>query len=146
MQLDLTDEETAALTRLIHGAIDADRYPLSRRVQLWKGNTREDPARAGARAVAAPEDIRPAASRAPAPRVKFAPGPPMALGGAAKAGIRIIVWCKACQHQVEPDPAEVAARYGAETTVIDWRGRLVCSRCGSRHINMVVNGTERRRE
>jgi hypothetical protein len=37
MQLDLTDEETAALTRLIHGAIDADRYPLSRRVQLWKG-------------------------------------------------------------------------------------------------------------
>jgi hypothetical protein len=29
---------------------------------------------------------------------------------------------------LEPDPAEMAARYGAETTVIDWRGRLVCSR------------------
>jgi hypothetical protein len=22
-----------------------------------------------------------------------------------------IVWCKACQHQLEPDPAEMAARY-----------------------------------
>jgi hypothetical protein len=29
------------------------------------------------------------------------------------------VWCNPCQHQVEPDPAEMAARYGAETTVID---------------------------
>jgi hypothetical protein len=36
-----------------------------------------------------------------------------------------------CQHQVEPDPAEMAARYGAETPVLDWRERLVCSKCGS---------------
>jgi hypothetical protein len=27
-------------------------------------------------------------------------------------------------------------RYGAETTVPDWRERLVCSRCGSRQINI----------
>jgi len=26
----------------------------------------------------------------------------------------------ACQHQVNPDPAEMAAPYGAETTVLDW--------------------------
>jgi hypothetical protein len=30
--------------------------------------------------------------------------------------------------KVEPDPAE---RYGAETTVPEWRKRLVCSQCGS---------------
>ena len=41
----------------------------------------------------------------------------MTLGAAAAAGVRLIVWCKACQHQVEPDPAEMT-RYGAE---IDWR-------------------------
>ena len=29
----------------------------------------------------------------------------------------------------EPDPAETAGRYGAETTVPDWRERLVCSQC-----------------
>jgi class 3 adenylate cyclase len=33
-------------------------------------------------------------------------------------------------------------RYGAETTVPEWRERLVCSRCGSRNIDMVATGTE----
>jgi hypothetical protein len=42
-------------------------------------------------------------------------GPPMTVGAAAAAQVRLIVWCKACQHQVEPDPAEMAARYGAGT-------------------------------
>jgi hypothetical protein len=31
-----------------------------------------------------------------------------------------------------------------ETTVPDWRARLVCSHCGSHEIDMVVTGTERR--
>jgi hypothetical protein len=31
------------------------------------------------------------------------------------------------QHRVEPDPAEMADRYGADTSVLDWRERLVCS-------------------
>jgi len=46
---------------------------------------------------------------------------------------------KACHHQAEPPriPAEMAARYGAETTVPDLRDRLVCSKCGSRAIDMV---------
>ena len=26
----------------------------------------------------------------------------MTLGNAAAAPVRLIVWCKACQHQVEP--------------------------------------------
>jgi hypothetical protein len=75
---------------------------------------------------------------------KADPGPPMALGNAAAAKVRLIIWCKACQHQVEPDPAEMAARYGADTSVLDWRERLVCSRCGGRQADMVVSGTKRR--
>ena len=77
-------------------------------------------------------------------RVKSEPGPPMTLGNAANAKVRLIVWCKTCGHQVEPDPAEMAARYGADASVLDWRDRLVCSRCGSRNVDMVVTGTERR--
>jgi hypothetical protein len=64
----------------------------------------------------------------------------MTLGAAAAAKVRLIVWCKDCQHQVEPDPAEMAARYGAGTSVLDWRERLVCSRCGKREVDMVVSG------
>jgi hypothetical protein len=37
MTLDLTDEETAALTRLLSGTIDSDRFPLSPRIQMLKG-------------------------------------------------------------------------------------------------------------
>jgi hypothetical protein len=64
----------------------------------------------------------------------------MTLGGAAAAHVRLIVWCKDCQHQVEPDPGKMAPRHGAETPVLGWRDRLVCSKCGSRHIDMVVSG------
>jgi hypothetical protein len=52
--------------------------------------------------------------------------------------------CKECGHQVEPDPAEMAARDGDEITVLDGRGPLVFSRRGSRQADMVVSGTERR--
>jgi hypothetical protein len=38
------------------------------------------------------------------------PRPPMTLGGAAAARVRLIVWCK-------PDPCEVARRCGLETPV-----------------------------
>ena len=64
----------------------------------------------------------------------------MTLGNAAAARVRLIGWCKDCQHQVEPDPGEMAQQYGAETTVPDWLDRLVCSKCGSRQIDMVVSG------
>jgi len=49
-----------------------------------------------------------------------------------------------CGHQVEPDLAEMAASYGANTSVLDWRERLVCSDCGGRQVDMVVTETERR--
>jgi hypothetical protein len=48
MTLDLTDEETAALARLLSDRIDADRCPLSSRVQMLKailGKIRPEPAR-----------------------------------------------------------------------------------------------------
>ena len=75
--------------------------------------------------------------------MKSEPGPPMTLGAAASAGVRLIVWCKECQHQVEPDPAEQARRHGAETALLEWRERLVCSRCGGRQVDMVVTGERR---
>ena len=67
----------------------------------------------------------------------------MTLGNAAAAHVRLILWCTACQHRVEPDPAEMAARYGAETPVPDWREKLVCSKCGSRQVDMVATGEQR---
>ena len=68
----------------------------------------------------------------------------MTLGNAANAKVRLSVLCKACGHQVEPEPIEMVARYGADTPVLDWRDRLVCSGCGGRQVDMVVTGTERR--
>jgi hypothetical protein len=68
----------------------------------------------------------------------------MTLGNAAAAHVRLIVRCKRCHHQVEPDPAEQAQRYGAEIAVPEWRERVVCSAWGSRDVDMVVSGTERR--
>jgi hypothetical protein len=38
----------------------------------------------------------------------------------------------------------MAERYGAKTTVPEWRERLVCSVCGSCNVDMVVTGTELR--
>jgi len=58
----------------------------------------------------------------------------MTLGNAAAARVRLIVWCKACGRRVEPDAAEMAERYGADSAVPEWRERLVCSRCGSRNV------------
>jgi hypothetical protein len=75
--------------------------------------------------------------------MKSEPGPPMTLGGAAVARVRFIVWCKACRHQVEPDPTEMARRYGPETAVADWHKRLVYSQCGSHDTDFVVTGDRR---
>ena len=75
--------------------------------------------------------------------MKSEPGPPMTLGSAAAAGVRLIVWCWDCRHQVEPDPVEHANRYGLQTTVLDWKARLVCAGCDSRNVDMVVSGTKR---
>jgi hypothetical protein len=60
--------------------------------------------------------------------LKSEPGSTMTLGSAAAAHVRLIVWCQGCRLQIEPDPAEQAERYGANTAVLEWRDRLVCSK------------------
>jgi hypothetical protein len=67
-------------------------------------------------------------------------GPPMTLGSAAAAHLTFVACCKDCRREVDIDPAEMAARYGVETTVPDWGKRLVCGKCGSRNVSMVVSG------
>ena len=67
----------------------------------------------------------------------------MTLSKAAAARVRFIVWCLECRYRAEPDPADMARRYGPETTVLDWHKRLVCSRCGSHETDMVVTGERR---
>jgi rubredoxin len=68
----------------------------------------------------------------------------MTLGTAAAAAqVRLIVWCKAYQHQVEPDPAQMGAHM-ADTRFSIGRERMVCSECGSRKADFVVTRTERR--
>jgi hypothetical protein len=69
-------------------------------------------------------------------------GPPMTLGSAAAARVRLIVWCRDCRYQIEPDPAEMAERYGADLSVPDWHNRLVCGQCGGRQIDFVVTGAK----
>jgi hypothetical protein len=68
MQLDLNDDETAALTRLLTNTIDADRYPLSPRVQTLK---------------AVLDKIRPEPAREPLPPPKIY-APPRAVLAARK--------------------------------------------------------------
>jgi hypothetical protein len=50
--------------------------------------------------------------------MKSPTGPPMTLGNTANAKVRLIVWCKTCGHPVEPDPAEMAPRYGTDILIL----------------------------
>ena len=71
-------------------------------------------------------------------RLKEAPGlemwfmPLLTLGQATAAQVRLIVWCRACQHRFEPDNAELVEQHGPETTVLTWSRRLCCTECGER--------------
>lgn len=65
---DLTEEERAAVIRLLRNAIDADRYFLSERVKIWKT----------ALAKLAPSSVRPTPE----------PKPPLPPGAAPTRGSR----------------------------------------------------------
>jgi hypothetical protein len=69
----------------------------------------------------------------------------MTLGNALAAQVRLIVWCKTCWHRAEPDVADQAARYRADTTVMDWSRRLGCSACYGNDAFFVVSGAPRSR-
>jgi hypothetical protein len=68
---------------------------------------------------------------------------PTTLGNAAAASVRLLVWCRECGHRIEPDPSEMAERYGAEVTIPDWHVCLVCSGCGGRQVDFVATGSRR---
>ena len=68
--------------------------------------------------------------------------PLLTLGQAVTAKVRLIVWCKTCQHRFEPNTAALA-QHGGETTVLRWASRLRCSQYGARDADYVVSGTKR---
>ena len=120
--LQLTVEEKRALIRL-----------LKRTIGTSPRSAESDPRQAGtahagaaqAEAVAGwrnDDAARKAAMKRPA---AFAPA---TLGSVVGRRSSAPVWCKDCRHQVEPDVAAQAHRYGAETTIPDCAKRLVCSR------------------
>ena len=68
---------------------------------------------------------------------------PMTLGQALATQVRLIVRCNSCWHRAEPEIADQAAQFGADTTVIDWAGRLRCSACDGHDVDFVVSGAAR---
>jgi hypothetical protein len=83
--------------------------------------------------------------------VKSNPGPPMTLGHAAAPHLRLNRIVVAGIAAIRSSPTRSSTRssrpndaYGAEAPVLDWRDRLVCSRCGGRQIDIVATGTKRR--
>jgi hypothetical protein len=68
---------------------------------------------------------------------------PATLGSSARAKVCLVVWCKACGHKAELDPAEQAARHGEATPLRDWAARLRCSACGVGEVDFVVSGARR---
>src|SRR5438067_878623 len=52
------------------------------------------------------------------------PDDPISLGEAAKTTDQLFVWCKACGHSNQTDPANVAEQFGPKTSLAAWRERL----------------------
>jgi hypothetical protein len=48
----------------------------------------------------------------------------------AVARLRLSMWCQIAGIRSSPILPSLAAQYGAETPVLDWRKRLRCSQCG----------------
>jgi hypothetical protein len=70
-------------------------------------------------------------------------GPPMTLGNAADAKVRLIASCKSCGYRAEPNVDALAAALGTNFPVLEWMARLRCSKCGSRDVDAVVSGAAR---
>jgi hypothetical protein len=65
---------------------------------------------------------------------------PMTLGNALAAHLRLIVWCKSCNHRAEPDLATQVAQHGSGMLVPDWARLLRCTECGERDADFVMSG------
>ena len=68
---------------------------------------------------------------------------PMTLGQALAAQVRLIVWCKSCNHRSERDIAIQVAQHGSGMPVLDWARLLRCTECGARDADFVVTGERR---
>src|SRR5436305_9121262 len=64
---------------------------------------------------------------------------PLTLGQALAAHVRLIVWCKSCNHRADPDIATQVAQHGSGMPVPDWALLLRCTECGERHADFVVS-------
>ena len=73
----------------------------------------------------------------------ISPMTPMTLGQALAAHVRLIVWCKSCNHRAEPDVATQVAQPGSGTPVPDWARLLRCTECRERDVDFVVSGARR---
>ena len=60
------------------------------------------------------------------------------LGDAVRDGRPLWIFCEACAHNVERNPAELARRVGYDCPVPELKHRLRCSRCGSRRVDVRV--------
>src|SRR5438105_4691829 len=67
---------------------------------------------------------------------------PLTLGQALAAHVRLIVWCKSCNHRANPDIAAQVAQHGSGLSVIDWARLLRCTECTARDADFVVAGGE----
>jgi hypothetical protein len=67
----------------------------------------------------------------------------MTLGQALAAQVRLIVWCKSCNHRDEPEVATQVVQHGFEMTVIDWARLLRCAECSARNADFIVTGERR---
>jgi hypothetical protein len=67
----------------------------------------------------------------------------LTLAQALTAHVRLIVWCKGCGHQSEPDLATQVAQHGSGMPVPDWARLLRCTECGERDADFVVSGARR---
>src|SRR5205085_7920516 len=68
---------------------------------------------------------------------------PLTLGQALAAHVRLIVWCRRCNHRADPDIAVQVAQHGPLLPVLDWARLLRCMECGARDTDFVVTGERR---
>src|ERR1700720_3178056 len=81
MPLDLTNEETAALTQELHDIVENDRYPFSPRIRTLRGISRQAQTGAGAGVLTATEGLC-AAIETQIPELgEFSTGPTDDAGG-----------------------------------------------------------------
>ena len=67
-----------------------------------------------------------------------AKGRPAVLGDLVRDKAGLAIACEACSRHVALDPATLARRLGYDCSVPSLRARLLCSRCGSRSIDVQV--------